>query len=111
MDRKSLNQLKGELDKFITAVNATKFALTYACLIPAFENERNAPLILQLHGEWMNGYPCSEVISIMTEYLFKNSTVDTRKKIYRIDIYDEYGDCQCKSNEYLLLGQNPALTY
>lgn len=109
MDRKSLKEIKNELKEFIEAVNISNHALTYACLIPAYENERNSPLILQVYGEWMNTLPCSEAISIMVKYLFRHSSVETRKKIYRIDIYDEYGDCQCSSDEYILIGENPAI--
>lgn len=111
MDRKSLKNIKIELGIFIEAINKTEHAVEYACLIPAYENERNSPLILQVYGEWMTDLPCSEAISIVVNYLFKNSTVDTRKKIYRVDIYNENGDCQCTSNEFILIGENPALAF
>lgn len=109
MDRESLNIVKDELKTFINVVNSTNHKLSYACLVPAYSNERNGPLVLQLYGSWMDGIPCSESISIMVDYLFQNSSVDTRKKIYRIDIYNKDGDCQCISDEFVLIGEPPLL--
>jgi len=109
MDREALNTVKNELKGFIDAVNLTDHKLSYACLVPAYKNDRNSPLVLQLYGGWMDSYPCSESISIMVDYLFQNSDVETRKKIYRIDIYNKDGDCQCVSDEFILIGEPPLL--
>lgn len=109
MDRKQLAQIKKELEGFILHIGESAHKLEYACLIPAYENERNSPLILQVHADWIEQTGCYKAISIVVNYLFKSTTAETRKSIYRIDIYNENGDLHCTSDEYILVGQTPAL--
>ena len=107
MDRAKLNQLKSDLSNFIQAINQSEYKLDYACLIPAFEGESNGPLILQVNAGWVKKETCSVAIDIVVDYLFQHTTVETRMKIYRIDVYDENGKWQCTSRDYVLVGEIP----
>lgn len=109
MDRKQLKKIKEDLNAFIQNMNSSDYKLDYACLIPAFEHEFNSPLILQVNAEWVKGMDCSVAIPIVVDYLFRNTSEDTREKIYRVDIYDESGNWHCTSQEYVLLGEMPSV--
>lgn len=111
MDREQLNQIKIELNTFISKINEGQHKLDYACLIPAFEGSFGSPFILQVNAEWVERMDCSEAIKIVVDYLFDNTSIAIREKIYRIDIFDKNEAICCQSEDFVLVGEMPLVAY
>ena len=109
MDRTAI---KTESQSFIAACESKGHKLSFCALIPEMPNYEDTSYILQTSSSWFEGRPCSEIFEILVPILFESTTVDFRKKIYRIDIYDKKGKLNCMFDDLILvndIGYDPRL--
>ena len=106
-------RIKAEALKFIAGCEAAQHKLTFCALIPQMPRYENTTYILQVAATWLEQMECSAVYDLLIPIFFETTTVEFRKRIFRIDLYDKNGDLHCYFEDLILLNEinyNPTLT-
>ena len=105
--------IKAEAMQFIKGCEDAQHKLTFCALIPQMPRYENTTYILQVAATWLENMAYSDVYDILIPIFFQTTTVEFRKRIFRIDLYDENGDLHCYFEDLILLNEinyNPTLT-
>ena len=109
MDKENI---KAEAMEFIKGCADNDHRLTFCALIPDMPRYEDTTYILQVSADWLRGMATSDIYDILVPIFFDTTTVEFRKKIFRIDLYDQHGDLHCYFEDLILLNEinyNPVL--
>lgn len=95
MDRE---ELKKALQPFIGACSDKGRPIVDFCLEEAFPGDTSTSFFIQVKAPWIDDLSCSEALDFLLEVLWDTTSVDTRKKIFCIQILDSADQMHCSSD-------------
>lgn len=94
MDRKELKKL---LEPFQAKCSEKGKPLTNICVEEAFPGDTSTSYIIQVKAPWVDAMYCSDAIDFLFDTLWETTNVETRKKVFSIQVLDSRDELHCWS--------------
>jgi len=103
-----IKELVVECGVFANACDKSGLALDHFCLIPTIEGSADV-YTMNINATWIDGMACSKAIDRLSTIMWEVMSVEARRKIFSINIFDENDELHCISEELLLVDKGEIL--
>ncbi len=93
------NQLKIEIQTFLTKCKELKKPVKEYCLNEAYPGDSSTSYFFDLKANWINEGDCFDAINFFTDVMFDTMSEDARRKVFSIRVFTDQEELHCDSGE------------